>query len=156
MDQSSFICTQLNDFKYCYLILAIQFNISHLFAHRYMVKQLYLPSVICLHTVKGMYKYCDTMKGVRQADDLFVCFDAKPNKGLSLRSRRDRQWARERQRRSWKKELREGSWRRETQRGSRQRTAEETMAVRKTDKMSSQSAVDNGQQKEAVREAQSG
>ena len=29
---------------------------------------------------------CETMKGVRQSDDLFVCFDAKPNKSLSSRS----------------------------------------------------------------------
>ena len=30
--------------------------------------------------------FCATMKGVRQADYLFVCFGAKPNKGLSWRS----------------------------------------------------------------------
>ena len=29
---------------------------------------------------------CDTMSGMRQADDLFVCFGARPNKGLSSRS----------------------------------------------------------------------
>ena len=29
----SFICTQLNGFKYCYIILIIHFN-SHLFAHK--------------------------------------------------------------------------------------------------------------------------
>ena len=29
--QSSFVSTQLNCFKYCYLTLAIQFNISYLF-----------------------------------------------------------------------------------------------------------------------------
>ena len=40
----------------------------------------------------------DTMKGVHQAKNLFVCFGAKPNKGLSSKSRRDRKWARERQR----------------------------------------------------------
>ena len=39
---------------------------------------------------------CDTMRGMRQADDLFVCFGAKLNKDLSSRSRRDRKWARER------------------------------------------------------------
>ena len=39
----------------------------------------------------------------RQADDPFVCFGAKPNKGLSPRSRRDREWVRERE--SWTKEL---------------------------------------------------
>ena len=27
----SFVCTKLNGYKYCYLILMIQFNISHLF-----------------------------------------------------------------------------------------------------------------------------
>ena len=42
-------------------------------------------------TYNSTYKnVCDTMKGVRQADDIFVCFGAKPNKGLSSRSRRDR------------------------------------------------------------------
>ena len=57
----------------------------------------------------------------------------------------------------------QGSWWRVIQRGSWQRTVEETSrvrdspgAVRKTDKMSSQSGVDNGQQKEAVMEGQSG
>ena len=29
----SFICTQLNDSKYCYVSLTIKLNISHLFAH---------------------------------------------------------------------------------------------------------------------------
>ena len=43
-------------------------------------------------------------EGVRQANDLFVYFGAKTNKGLSSRSRRDRKWARERERRSWKKD----------------------------------------------------
>ena len=46
------------------------------------------------------------MKGVRQADDLFVDFGAKPSKGLSSRSRRDRKWARERE-----SELEEGTHR---------------------------------------------
>ena len=46
--------------------------------------------------------YCDTMKGVRQADDLFVCFGAKPNKGLSSRSStRPEVW----EERSWKRNL---------------------------------------------------
>ena len=47
--------------------------------------------------------HCDTMKQVRQVDDLLVCFGAKPNKGLSFRSQRHRKWARER----LEKELRE-------------------------------------------------
>ena len=34
---------------------------------------------------------------VRQADDPFVCFGAKPNKGLRPWSRRDRKWVRERE-----------------------------------------------------------
>ena len=55
------------------------------------------------------------MEVVRQADDPFDCFGAKPNKGLSLRSRRDRKWV---------KELGEVSWRRVTRVGSRHRTAE--------------------------------
>ena len=56
---------------------------------------------------------CNTMQVVHQADDPF-CFGAKPNKGLSPRSRRDRKWVRERerswQRNSQKKEVGEG-WR---------------------------------------------
>ena len=43
----------------------------------------------------------------RQADDPFVCFGAKTNKGLSPRSRRDRKWVRERER-IWTKEPTEG------------------------------------------------
>ena len=54
-----------------------------------------------------MRVWCDTMKGVHQADDLFVCFGAKPKKGLSSRSRRAQCWAKERQSGCWKKELRE-------------------------------------------------
>ena len=30
---NSFTCTQLNGFKYCYVMPIIQFNISHLFAN---------------------------------------------------------------------------------------------------------------------------
>ena len=33
MSLSSFVCTQLNSFKYCYLTLIILFNANHLFAH---------------------------------------------------------------------------------------------------------------------------
>ena len=33
--------TKLNNFKYCYVSLTIQFYISHLFTHSYMIKQLY-------------------------------------------------------------------------------------------------------------------
>ena len=33
MSLSSFVCTQLNGFKYCYVSLTIQLIISHLFAH---------------------------------------------------------------------------------------------------------------------------
>ena len=32
----SFVCTQLNSFKYCYVSLTIQLNISHLFTHSWM------------------------------------------------------------------------------------------------------------------------
>ena len=32
LSQNSFVCTQLNGFKYCYVTLTIWFNISHLFA----------------------------------------------------------------------------------------------------------------------------
>ena len=40
--QCSFVCTRLNSFKYFYVTLSIQFNISHLFAHSQMIKQFYL------------------------------------------------------------------------------------------------------------------
>ena len=53
------------------------------------------------------------MKGAHQADDLFVSFGAKPNKGLSSRSRRDRKWARERQ----SEELEKGTQRRQLAKG---------------------------------------
>ena len=62
---------------------------------------------------------------VCQADDPFLCFGAKPNKGLSPRSQRDLKWVRERVR-SWGKGTREGSWRRVTRGASRYRTAEVT------------------------------
>ena len=54
---------------------------------------------------------------------------AKPNKGLSLRSRRDRKWVRERDT-SWTKELGEESWRRVTRVASRHRTAETPVGMR--------------------------
>ena len=33
---NSFICTELNGFKYCYVILTIQFNIGHLFVLKWL------------------------------------------------------------------------------------------------------------------------
>ena len=48
------------------------------------------------------------MKGMRRADDIFVCFGAKPNKGLSWRSSTWPEVGKGAQERSWKKELREG------------------------------------------------
>ena len=54
---------------------------------------------------------CNTKWVARQADDFFVCFGAKPDKGfLDLKSRRIRKW---------KGTL---NWRRDTERGSRLRT----------------------------------
>ena len=38
----SCVCVQLNGFKYCYVTLTIQFNISHLLAYSKIVKQFYL------------------------------------------------------------------------------------------------------------------
>ena len=77
---------------------------------------------------------CYTMKGVRQVDDLFVCFGAKPNKGLSSISSTRPEVGNGTSQSSWKKEAGEKAvgegWRR--------------------------GAVDNGQQKEAVREGLSG
>ena len=37
-----FFWIQLNGFQYCYVTLAIQLNIRHLFVHSYMIKQFYL------------------------------------------------------------------------------------------------------------------
>ena len=78
---------------------------------------------------------CDTMKGVRQADDLFVCFGTKPNKGLSTRSRRDWKWKRERQ----SEELEEGTQRRQLAKGD----AEEQLTL---DSRRDQSAWDRVQE----------
>ena len=55
---------------------------------------------------------------VRQADDPFVCFGAKPDKGFGLEISTRPEVGREHQSESWTKEHREGSWRRETQGGS--------------------------------------
>ena len=55
------------------------------------------------------------MKWVCQADNLFVCFRMKSNKGLSLRSRRDWKWAREDQ----SGELEKGTQRRQSTPDSR-------------------------------------
>ena len=56
---------------------------------------------------------------VRQADDSFVCFGAKPEKGFGLEISTRPEVGRERESLSWKKEPTEGSWRRETQGGRR-------------------------------------
>ena len=37
----SFVCTQLNGSKYCYVPQTIQLNISHLFTHNLIIKQFY-------------------------------------------------------------------------------------------------------------------
>ena len=34
---NSFICTQLNGFKHCYITITIKFNISHLFVHSWIL-----------------------------------------------------------------------------------------------------------------------
>ena len=39
---NQFVWSQLNGSKYCYITLQIQFNVSHLFEHSYIVKQYYL------------------------------------------------------------------------------------------------------------------
>ena len=69
---------------------------------------------------------CDTTWVVRQADDPFVCFGAKPNKGLSSRSSTRPEVDKETPVRGLEKGTQRRSWRRVTQRGSRHRTAEET------------------------------
>ena len=50
---------------------------------------------------------------IHKTDDPFVCFGAKPNKGLSPQSRRDRKWGREEnasgiRKRDWEKVVGEG------------------------------------------------
>ena len=75
---------QLNDSKCCYVSLTIQLDIS-----------------------------CDTMGYVRQADDLFVCFGAKPKQRAWARNLpRDRKWTRRgrserRQKVSWQRRVEE-------------------------------------------------
>ena len=49
------------------------------------------------------------MNGLRQADDLFVCFGAKPNKGLSSRSSTRPEVGKGTLESCLEKELREGS-----------------------------------------------
>ena len=85
---------------------------------------------------------CDTIWLVHQADDLFVCFGAKPKQRAWTRDLPcNRKW-----RRKGRSEKRQGELTKEPREGSRQRTAEETsrreIAVQGKD----------GQQKEAVRE----
>ena len=55
---------------------------------------------------------CNTMSEVRQADDSFVCFGAKPDGVLDSRSRRDRKWVRGREsvgKRSSRRQLEKGN-----------------------------------------------
>ena len=61
---------------------------------------------------------CDTMKGVRQANDPFVCFGAKPDKGFGLEISTRPEVGKRTPVRSWTKELREVSWRQARQKGS--------------------------------------
>ena len=68
-------------------------------------------------------KNCDTMWVVHHADDPFVCFGAKPNKGLSSRSS-TRAEVDKGTREKLEKGTQRRSWRRVTQKGSRQRSAE--------------------------------
>ena len=56
-------------------------------------------------------------EGVHQADDFFVCFGAKPNKGLSSRSSTRPEVDKGTRVRVGKGTQREGSWRRVTQEG---------------------------------------
>ena len=76
---------------------------------------------------------CDTMWVVRQADNPFVCFGAKPNKGLGLEISDEtgsvgggKRGPREARGTVGKGTPERGSWRRETQRVSRERIAEGT------------------------------
>ena len=80
-----------------------------------------------------MYIYiyvCDTMWAVHKTDDPFVCFDAKPNKGLSSRFSTRPEVGKGTDREEMEKGTRRRSWQRVMQRGSRQRTAKETSRVR--------------------------
>ena len=62
---------------------------------------------------------------VRQADDPFVCFGAKPDKGSELEISTQPEVGRERQSGSWKRNS-EKSWRRAMRVAGRHQTAEET------------------------------
>ena len=73
MSQSSFVCTQFNGFKYCYIILIVLFNINH-FVGKYAiltkkVEQIELPNHKSIRTLglKENYNYlgrleADTIK----------------------------------------------------------------------------------------------
>ena len=41
--------SKLNGSKYCYVSLAIQLNMSHLFTHTWMIKQFYIKQFCLVH-----------------------------------------------------------------------------------------------------------
>ena len=86
--------------------------------------EVYLPSTMVTNFTL-VWTVCNTMWVARQADDSFVCFGAKPDKGFwtwnlaVIGSGRGRE-----KRVGWIKEL-TGSWQRDTDRGGRQWTPEQ-------------------------------
>ncbi len=78
-----------------------------------MLSRYYLPLLV---GVGQMFPKCDTMSVVRQADDPFVCFGAKPDKGFGLEISTRLEVGKGTRVTIWTKELREVSWRRTTDR----------------------------------------
>ena len=74
-----------------------------------LISRYYLPLLV---GVGQMFPKCDTMLVVRQADDPFVCFGAKPDKGFGLEISTRPEVGKGTRVRIWTKELREVSWRR--------------------------------------------
>ena len=72
---------------YCYMVGAVD-NISTVKRTLAEENENQFLQLSCdtLWGTKWIHSFCDTMKGVRQADDVFVYFGAKPNKSLNPRS----------------------------------------------------------------------
>ena len=56
MFYKSFVCIQVNDFKYWYVSLTLQLKVSHLFTHSQIIKQLYLLQFTLMSSVCTQFK----------------------------------------------------------------------------------------------------
>ena len=52
IEHHSFVCTQSNDSKYCYVSPTIQLNVTHLFTYNKMIKQFYLKQFNSAEVIK--------------------------------------------------------------------------------------------------------